>query len=61
MTAAVQLPGGEGMARTQNLQDFTGPIPTLLAEVLEWVATNIDTVQRYQLNGHMSDVSEFPL
>lgn len=61
VTAAVQLPGGEGMARTQNLQDFTGPIPTLLTEVLEWVATNIDTVQQYQLNGHMSDVSEFPL
>ena len=52
VTAAVQLPGGEGQPRNRNLQDFTGPVPVLLTDLLDWVASNVDTVNQYRVNGH---------
>lgn len=61
VTAAVQLAGGEGQARNRNLQDFTGPLPVLLDEVMAWVERNLDTVRRYRIDGHMETVSELPL
>ncbi|WP_420176093.1 ATP-binding protein [Luteococcus sp. OSA5] len=61
VTAAVQLAGGEGQARNRNLQDFTGPIPVLLEDVLAWVENNLDTVHRYRSDGHMEEISELPL
>lgn len=61
VTAAVQLPGGEGSPRNRNLQDFTGPVPVLLAEVMEWVEDNLDIVRRYRPDGHMESVAELPL
>ncbi|MDO4792209.1 MAG: ATP-binding protein [Buchananella hordeovulneris] len=61
VTAAVQLPGGEGRARNRNLEDFTGPLPVLLSDVLGWVETNLASITRYRPDGHMEAVSELPL
>lgn len=61
VTAAVQLPGGEGQARNRNVQDFTGPIPVLLEDAMQWVENNLDTVRRYREDGHMEEVCELPL
>ncbi|RAV31907.1 AAA family ATPase [Corynebacterium heidelbergense] len=61
VTAAVQLPGGEGQARNRNLRDFTGPLPDLLDGLLDWVRQNLDTVNRYRPDGHMESVQELPL
>lgn len=61
VTAAVQLKGGEGQPRNRNLQDFTGPLPILLTDLLDWVASNLDRVNQYRDNGHMEVVSELPL
>lgn len=60
-TAAVQLPGGEGQARNRNLQDFSGPVAVLLENVMDWVATNLDTIHRYRPDGHMQALPELPL
>ncbi len=61
VTAAVQLTGGEGQPRNRNLQDFTGPIPALLADLLDWVASNLDTINQYRDDGHMEVIPELPL
>lgn len=61
ITAAVRLPGAEGRARTRNLHHFSGPLPVLLDELLQWVQNNIDTVNRYRTDGHMEAVAELPL
>lgn len=61
VTAAVQLPGGEGQPRNRNLQDFTGPVPVLLTDLLDWVASNLDTVNKYRDDGHMEVIPELPL
>lgn len=61
VTAAVQLAGGEGQARNRNLQDFTGPVPALLEDILDWVQNNLDTVHRYRDDGHMEEIPELPL
>ncbi|WP_130866500.1 ATP-binding protein [Acidipropionibacterium timonense] len=61
VTAAVQLPGGEGQARNRNLQDFTGPLPVLLSDLIAWVERNLDSVRRYRPDGHMEAVPELPL
>lgn len=61
VTAAVQLPGGEGSPRNRNLRDFTGPVPVLLDELMQWVRQNLDTLQMYRADGHMVSVAELPL
>lgn len=61
VTAAVQLGGSEGHLRNRNLQDFTGPVPVLLQELMVWVEQNIDTVRRYRSDGHVEAVPELPL
>lgn len=61
VTAAVQLPGGEGGPRNRNLEDFTGPIPVLLESLMQWVRRNVDTVRRYRSDGNMEAVAELPL
>ncbi|MGL4831888.1 MAG: ATP-binding protein [Propionibacteriaceae bacterium] len=61
VTAAIQLAGGEGQARTSNLQDFTGPVAVLLEDLMGWVEHNLDTVRRYRADGHMEAVAELPL
>lgn len=61
VTAAVQLAGGEGQPRNRNLQDFTGPLPVLLTDLLTWAASNLDTVNQYRADGHMEVIPELPL
>lgn len=61
VTAAVQLPGGEGSARNRNLEDFTGPLPVLLSDSLGWVEENLASINRYRPDGHMEVVPELPL
>lgn len=61
VTAAVQLPGGDGLPRNRNLEDFTGPIPVLLESLMQWVRRNLDTVRRYRPDGNMEAISELPL
>lgn len=61
VTAAVQLPGGEGRARNRNLQDFTGPVSVLLEDIMAWVRQNLGTLQRYREDGHMESLAELPL
>ncbi|EFG47983.1 divergent AAA domain protein [Brevibacterium mcbrellneri ATCC 49030] len=61
VTAAVQLAGGEGQARNRNLQDFTGPLPVLLDELLQWVEHNLHTDHVYRDDGHLETVPELPL
>ena len=61
VTAAVQLTGGEGQPRNRNLQDFSGPLPALLDDLLTWVTSNVDTINQYRADGHMEVVPELPL
>ncbi|WP_238147996.1 ATP-binding protein [Rothia halotolerans] len=61
VTAAVQLQGGEGLARSRNLEDFTGPVPVLLEEIMDWVRQNLGTLQRYRDDGHLESLTELPL
>lgn len=61
VTAAVQLRGGEGQARNLNLEDFTGPVPVLLEDLMAWVRRNIGTEQVYRSDGHMDRRAELPL
>lgn len=60
VTAAVQLPRG-ARARTRNLQDFTGPLPILLADIMSWCEENVATLRRYRGDGNMEEDYELPL
>lgn len=62
VTAAVQLPPDErGGGRTRNLRDFSGPLPTLLDDIMEWCGDNLDTIHRYRDDGHMEITRDLPL
>lgn len=61
ITAAVVAPDNQGKRRTISLEEFTGPIPILLDNVMDWCATNIPLVRRYDSDGHMSETPELPL
>lgn len=61
VTAAIQLQGGEGQARVKNRRDFTGPIPVLLDDIMEWVRNAVPTISGYTSTGHMVDTPEVPL
>lgn len=58
VTAAVRTPADA--ARTRNLETFSGPVPELLEQSLNWVLRNIDVQQQYGPDGHMRDVPEIP-
>lgn len=60
VTAAVRLSGTEGV-RTRSKQDFDGPLPDLLEDIMDWCAENIPTEQVYRQNGHMIDRPMLPL
>lgn len=60
VTAAVQTPGSTG-ARTRNRQDFDGPLPDLLEDIMTWCSQNIPTEQVYREDGHMIDRPILPL
>lgn len=59
ITAAVQLPSGSA-ERTHDLTHFTGPIPDLLQDVMQWIARNTPTGMRYDADGHGRDVPALP-
>lgn len=61
VTAAVQIHDASGQNRNRNLEDFTGPVPILLHELMGWVRRNLGTVQQYQQDGSMVRTSELPL
>lgn len=61
VTAAEQMPRGEGRGRTRDLQDFTGPVPVLLDSLMQWVERHLTYEQHYRPDGHMVDVPELPL
>ncbi len=61
VTAAVQVPGHKGGRRNKNLRDFDGPIPDLLAEIMDWLEENVGTERRYRADGHMEEVPQLPL
>ena len=60
-TAAVRVAHEVGDVRTRNLADFSGPIPDLLTDSLNWVASNLSKERGYAPNGHMEERLEFPL
>ena len=61
VTAAVQVRGGEGQPRNRNLEDFTGPVPVMLKDLMGWVRRNLGTEQVYRSDGHMERQAELPL
>lgn len=60
VTAAVQLPSQSG-ARNRALEHFTGPVPVLLADLMQWCETELSSVRRYRDDGHMVEEPEIPL
>lgn len=60
VTAAVQLPSNTG-ARNRDLQHFTGPLPALLEDTLDWCARNLAVVRAYRPDGHLAELPELPL
>lgn len=61
VTAAVQLPRDGSGIRTRNLETFTGPVPVLFEDLLNWVRSNISSEQVYASDGGMSTRYEFPM
>lgn len=61
VTAAVQMRGGEGRPRNRNLTDFTGPLPTLLGDLMAWTHENLDVIHAYRTDGHMEEQPELPM
>jgi len=66
VTCAVRLPDAspshsQPSARTRNLERFSGPLPALLDQTMEWITANLSTYQAYLPNGHMVDRPELPL
>lgn len=61
VTAAVQVRDGEGQPRNRNLEDFTGPVPVMLEDLMGWVRRNLGTEQVYRSDGHMERQAELPL
>ncbi|WP_235931676.1 MULTISPECIES: ATP-binding protein [Actinomyces] len=59
VTAAVLMPSG-AETRTQDLAHFTGPIPDLLQDVMQWIARNTPTDMGYDAAGHGRDLSALP-
>lgn len=61
VTAAVQLPYQADGPRTRAKQDFCGPLPEMLEDIMEWVSNNLDTLDVYGADGHLSRIPELPL
>ncbi|EFM46725.1 AAA family ATPase [Mobiluncus mulieris] len=59
VTAAVKTPRGD--RRLDDLTHFDGPIPTMLDEILYWVARNTRRAVAYREDGNAVDVPEFPM
>lgn len=61
VTAAEQVAPNDQGVRNRNLTDFTGPIPVLLTDILDWTRENLDRVNRYRSDGHMEEQYELPI
>lgn len=61
VTAAVQLPASMSGERNRDLQQFTGPIPTLLDDIMAWCRNNLSLVRAYREDGHMTERTEVPM
>lgn len=61
VTAAVQLPRDERGVRNRDLTNFTGPIPVLLQDLMDWCSRNLSLVNAYTPAGHMVERYELPL
>ncbi|WP_293771189.1 ATP-binding protein [uncultured Corynebacterium sp.] len=61
ITAAVQRPFDGSGNRTHDLAHFTGPLPDLLEQALEWVIRNTRPDLVYLDSGHAKDVTELPM
>ncbi|WP_124039900.1 ATP-binding protein [Neoactinobaculum massilliense] len=59
--AAVNLPRGEEGRTIKNLEVFEGPLPTVFADLLDWVRENLSTVRRYRASGDMVVEPEIPM
>lgn len=53
VTAAVRLPHVDGGARNKDLRDFTGPVPIMLDDLMDWCRRNLEEVRAYTPDGHM--------
>ncbi|MEZ5087203.1 MAG: ATP-binding protein [Tessaracoccus sp.] len=61
VTTAVQVASENSGARNRDLQHFSGPIPVLLEETMEWCRRNLALVRAYRPDGHMEERPELPL
>lgn len=61
VTAAVQVYGDAGGVRNRDLRHFTGPVPVLLEECMDWCRRNLSLVRAYRTDGHMVERPEIPL
>lgn len=61
VTAAVQLDSAQDGARIRDLSHFTGPVPDLLDQSLEWVRRNTHTTMGYDASGKGKDSEELPM
>lgn len=59
-TAAVRLSRGTDGQRTQNLKEIEGPVPVMLRDAMEWIRQNTTTTTKYNDNGDLVDMPEFP-
>ncbi|APT91720.1 hypothetical protein CPHO_00910 [Corynebacterium phocae] len=59
-TAAVRVPRSATGIRHKNLDYFSGPLPELLEDTVEWVRRNTTTTSQYDQKGFLIDVPEFP-
>lgn len=59
-TAAVRLSRGTDGQRTRNLKEIEGPIPVMLRDAMEWIRQNTSTTSKYNDNGDLVDMPEFP-
>lgn len=61
VTAAAHVRGAGHERRTRDLQDFTGPIPFLLENLLKWAESNLAEIRSYSPDGHIHPRPELPL
>lgn len=61
VTAAVQVVPDASGVRNRDLRHFTGPIPVLLEELMDWCQQNLSQVRHYRADGHMGERPELPL
>ena len=61
LTAAVVPDPPDGTARAVNRKDFTGPLPRILADTVEWVGQNVSSTLVVTRDGYAGTTFEVPL